>query len=204
MKSSTLKVLVACEESGVVRDAFIKKGHDAMSCDILPTSSLGPHYRGDVRDILEHGWDLMIGHPPCTYLTNAGARWIYDDRYPDRRQKQEEAFEFFMQLWDAPIKSIALENPIGAVSRLFRKPDQIIKPLMFGQGSTKQTCLWLKNLPKLTATDIVEPEYHVSKSGRKWDKWFFESSLISDLEERSKFRSKTFKGVADAMAQQWG
>jgi len=162
-----MKVLVACEFSGIVREAFKAKGHDAWSCDLLPTEIPGQHIQGDVLEILNDGWDMMIAHPPCTYLTVSGARWIKDSRYPNRQNDQNLAVLFFMTLINAPIPQIALENPIGAMSRIYRKPDQIIKPYMFGQGSTKSTCLWLINLPRLKQTNIVEKEIYISRSGRK-------------------------------------
>jgi len=202
-----MKVLVACEYSGPVRDAFIKAGHDAISCDILPSDRTGPHYQGNVLDIIDNGFDLMVAHPPCTYLAVSGCRWLYNkdkSRNEERWENQRKALEFVQLLMDAPIPRICIENPISVISSKIKKPTQIIQPLQFGHGSTKKTCLWLKGLPKLEPTNIVEPEIYISGSGRKWDKWFFESSLISNLEERSKFRSTTFQGIADAMADQWG
>lgn len=198
-----MKVLVACEYSGVVRDAFLTKGHDAMSCDLMDTDSSGPHYKGDVFDIIENGWDLMIAHPPCTFLCTSGARWLDDPRYPNRREDRERAAEFFMKLYHAPIPKVCCENPAGYMTPYFRKPDQYVKPYEYGHPTTKKTGLWLKNLPKLTPTNIVTPEVHITPSGRVWDKWFFESSVLP-LKDRMKFRSKTFKGIAEAMADQWG
>jgi len=188
-----LKVLIACEFSGIVRDAFIKCGCDAMSCDILPTDVIGPHYQGDVRDILNDGWDLMIAHPPCTYLCNGGNNWL--NRRPDLnwRENREVAFGFFMELINAPIEKICVENPIGCISTKYRKPDQIIHPWMFGHDVRKDTCLWLKNLPKLEPTDIVDPPY------RKIDYW----STKRNPDGRS-LKSVTYSGIADAMALQWG
>lgn len=181
-----MKVLVACEYSGTVRDAFIRAGHDAMSCDLLPTDVPGPHYQGDVLDIINDGWDLMIAHPPCTHLAVSGARYFH------RKQKEQgEALNFVRKLMDAPIPRIAVENPISVISSKVRKPDQIIQPWMFGHGETKATCLWLKNLPKLTPTNIVE--------GREQRVW-----LLPPSPDRWKIRSKTFQGIADAMASQWG
>jgi len=181
-----MRVLVACEYSGAVRDAFAAAGHHAMSCDLLPTEKTGLHYRGDVRDVLHDGWDLMICHPPCTHLSVSGARW-----FKDKLPEQAEALDFVRLLLDAPIKRIALENPISIISSRIRKPDQIIQPWQFGHGETKATCLWLKNLPKLTPTDIVEGrEARVHKMPPGPDRW--------------KERSRTFEGVAKAMAAQWG
>ena len=142
-----MKVLVACEFSGIVRDAFKAKGHDAWSCDLLPTEIPGQHIQGDVLDILNDGWDLMIAHPPCTDLCSSGARWFAEKRKDGR---QQESINFFMLLVIAPVEKIAVENPVGIMSTIYRKPDQIIQPWQFGHGETKATCLWLKNLPKLT------------------------------------------------------
>jgi len=181
-----LRVLVACEYSGTVRDSFIRAGHDAMSCDILPTDKEGPHYQGDVFDIINDGFDLMIAHPPCTHLSVSGARW-FKDKMPQQRQ----AIVFFMRLALADIPRIAVENPISVMSSAWRKPDQIIQPWQYGHGETKATCLWLKNLPPLVATNIVE--------GRE--------SKIHKMPpgpDRGKLRSLTYQGIADAMAQQWG
>ena len=178
-----MRVLVACEYSGAVRDAFAAAGHHAMSCDLLPTEKTGLHYRGDV---LHDGWDLMICHPPCTHLSVSGARW-----FKDKLPEQAEALDFVRLLLDAPIERIALENPISIISSRIRKPDQIIQPWQFGHGETKATCLWLKNLPKLTPTDIVEGrEARVHKMPPGPDRW--------------KERSRTFEGIAQAMAAQWG
>jgi len=183
-----MKVLISCEYSGRVRDAFIKLGHDAMSCDLLPTDALGPHYQGDVFDIINDGWDLMIAHPPCTHLAVSGARH-FAAKIADGRQ--QEALEFVQKLLDAPIERIALENPISIISSRIRKPDQIIQPWQFGHGETKSTCLWLKNLPKLVPSDIVdgrEPKVHFMPPGP--NRW--------------KLRSTTYQGIANAMANQWG
>ena len=179
-------MLVACEYSGRGRDAFLAKGHDAMSCDLLPTDSPGPHYQGDVLDVLGDGWDLMIAHPPCTHLAVSGARW-----FKNKQAEQAEALEFVAKLLDADIPRIALENPVSVISSRIRKPDQIIQPWMFGHGETKATCLWLKNLPKLTPTDIVEGrEARIHKMPPSRDRW--------------KLRSETYPGIAQAMADQWG
>lgn len=181
-----MKVLIACEYSGKVRDAFIAMGHDAISCDLLPTDKPGPHYRGDVLDILYDGWDLMIAHPPCTHLAVSGARW-----FNEKRQEQEEALEFVRLLMDAPIQMTAIENPISIISSKIRKPDQIIQPWQFGHDETKATCLWLKGLPPLQPTNIVSGrEARIHKMPPGPDRW--------------KKRSETFQGIADAMAAQWG
>lgn len=199
-----MKVLIACEESGTVRDAFTKLGHDAISCDFQPSRTPGNHYQGDVFDIINDGFDLMIAHPPCTFLTVSGARWLNHPKYPNRKNDRNEAAIFFMKLANANIEKIAIENPIGYMSTYWKKPEQIIRPFQFGDNSTKSTCLWLKNLPLLKATNIIKPEKHITKSGQVYDKWWFETCLISNLEERRKARSKTFQGIADAMAMQWG
>jgi site-specific DNA-cytosine methylase len=180
-----MRVLIACEYSGRVRDAFTAKGHYAMSCDILPSDTEGLHYQGDVLDILEDNWDLMIAHPPCTHLAVSGARW-----FKDKQKEQREAIEFVRKLMDAPIEKIAVENPIGILSTKVRKPDQYIQPWQFGHGETKKTCLWLKNLPKLVPTDIVE-----GREQRIWKSFGGGSG---------KERSLTYQGWADAMADQWG
>jgi hypothetical protein len=181
-----MKVLVACEYSGRVRDAFLARGHEAMSCDLLPTEVAGPHYQGDVRDVLGNGWDLMVCHPPCTHLAVSGARWFHL-----KQEEQAEALEFVRMLLSAPIQRIALENPVSIISSRIRKPDQVIQPWQFGHGEVKATCLWLKNLPKLVPTNVVEGrEPRVHKMAPGPDRW--------------KERSRTFEGVAEAMAAQWG
>jgi site-specific DNA-cytosine methylase len=181
-----MRVLIACEYSGVVRDAFIRAGHEAMSCDLLPTDAPGPHYQGDVFDIINDGWDLMIAHPPCTHLAVSGARW-----FKDKQVEQAQALDFVRQLLDSPIQRIALENPVSIISSRIRKPDQVIQPWQYGHGETKATCLWLKNLPKLQPTDIVE--------GRE-----AKVHRMSPGPNRWKERSRTYQGIANAMAAQWG
>ena len=181
-----MKVLVACEYSGKVRDAFKARGHDAWCCDLLPTDVEGQHIQGDVLDVLDQGWDLMIAHPPCTHLAVSGARW-----FKDKQQEQHEALEFVKALLDAPIDKIALENPISIISSKIRKPDQIVQPWQHGHGETKATCLWLKGLPKLVPTDIVE--------GRK-----ARVHMMPPSKDRWKLRSETYSGIAKAMADQWG
>ena len=187
-----MRVLVACEYSGKVRDAFIAQGHDAISCDILSTESTGPHYQGDVFDIIDQDWDLMIAHPPCTYLTNSGVRWLH--QRPERWGQLKEGAEFFKALLEADIPKIAVENPIMhkyAVDIIGRRQDQIIQPWQFGHGETKATGFWLKGLPKLQPTDIVE--------GREQ-----RVHLLPPSKDRWKLRSTTYQGIADAMALQWG
>lgn len=184
-----MKVLVACEYSGRVRDAFAALGHEAMSCDLLPSdSSSGRHYQGDVRDVLGWGWDLMIAHPPCTDLAVSGARH-FAAKIADGRQ--QASLDFVRLLLDAPIEKIALENPVSIISSKIRKPSQIIQPWQFGHGETKATCLWLKNLPLLVPTDVVDGrENRVHRMPPSADRW--------------KKRSTTFLGIAAAMAAQWG
>jgi len=181
-----VKILVACEYSGRVRDAFIAAGHEAVSCDLLPTEIDGPHYLGQVEDIIGDGWDLMVAHPPCTYLAASGARW-----WSGRRAEQEDALAFVRLLLDAPIDRIALENPIGCISTRIRKPEQIIHPWQFGHGEVKATCLWLKGLPPLVPTNVVDGrEPRVHRMAPSPDRW--------------KERSRTYTGIAAAMAAQWG
>lgn len=185
-----MRILVACESSGTVRDAFIRAGHDAMSCDLLPTDSPGPHYQGDVFDVIDYPWELMIGHPPCTHLSVSGSRHFAAKKLDGR---QQAAVSFFMRLirQSAHIPMVAIENPVCIMSSLYRKPDQIIQPWQFGHGETKATCLWLKGLPLLQPTNIVEGrEARIHRMPPSPDRW--------------KERSKTFQGIADAMAIQWG
>lgn len=180
-------VLVACEFSGIVRDAFIAYWCDAMSCDLLPSETPGPHYQGDVRDVLDYPWDLMIAHPPCTHLSVSGAKHFGEKRMDGR---QQSSVSFFMKLAKADIPRIAIENPVCIMSSLWRKPDQIIQPWMFGHGETKATCLWLKGLPLLTPTNVVE-----GRDGRVWK--------MPPSHDRWKKRSTTYSGIAEAMASQW-
>ncbi len=204
-----MKILIACEFSGVVRDAFRLKGHDAWSCDILPCDADKKyHYQCDIFDVIDKGWDMMIAHPPCTFLSVSGNRWFnpkYAEKYPTRHQDREDAKEFFMALANASIEKICIENAQGIMSTCWRKPDQIIQPYQFGHPFAKRTCLWLKNLPPLMYTGIVEPEYITYKSGKKMPKWYADiGAKKPPPKERMKLRSKTFQGVADAFADQWG
>lgn len=181
------KILIACEFSGITRDAFIARGHDAISCDLEPSERPGPHIQADVLTLLDQAWDMMIAFPPCTYLCRAGARW--SDR-PGFHEKYVAALEFVQDLLDAPIPKIAIENPPGAIGRWIRKADQYIQPWQFGHGETKQTGLWLKSLPKLQPTNIVNgraPRVHYAKPGP----------------QRSRERSRAYPGIATAMAEQW-
>lgn len=183
-----MRVLIACEYSGAVRDQFLGGGHEAMSCDLLPTDVPGPHYQGDVRDVLDYPWDLMIAHPPCTHLSVSGARHFEAKRMDGR---QQSAVSFFMMLAKADIPMIAIENPVCIMSSMWRQPDQVIQPWQFGHGETKATALWLKGLPRLTPTNIVEGrEDRIHRMAPSPDRW--------------KERSKTYPGIAAAMADQWG
>lgn len=195
-----MKILIACEFSGTVRDAFAVQGHDVWSCDILPTDKEGQHIQGDVLEILNQGWDMMIAHPPCTHLAVSGSRY-FAQKIADGRQPA--ALEFVRKLMDAPISKICIENPVSVISSKIKKPDQIIQPYHFGHGEMKTTCLWLKGLPKLTPTKIVEREYIILKDGRKYPKWSYDTFKLPK-EIRWKERSKTFQGIAEAMAEQWG
>lgn len=200
------RILIACEFSGIVREAFAKKGWDAWSCDILPTEIPGQHLQCNVLDILDDGWDMMIAHPPCTYLTVSGNKWMkpeYKERFPNRQKQREEALLFVKALMLAPIKKIAIENPVGIISSYIRKPEQIIQPFQFGDPHAKKTCLWLKGLPNLKPTKLVEPAYYTYKDGRRDPLWHVETIKLNPL-ERMKARSRTFQGIADAMAEQWG
>lgn len=199
-----MKVLVACEYSGRVRDAFLAKGHDAMSCDLLPTESPGPHYEGNVFDIIGDGWDLMVAHPPCTYLSNSGVSWLY--RKPGRWDQMRDGAEFFRDLLRADeiegIPKIAVENPIMhkyAVEIIGGRQDQIVQPWMFGHPESKATCLWLKGLPELVETDNVKDDLDKLSSYERQRIY-----MLSPSAERQKMRSLTYQGIADAMADQWG
>jgi site-specific DNA-cytosine methylase len=194
-----MRVLVACEFSGVVRDAFTARGHYAMSCDLLPSETDGPHYEGDIRDILYDtssggAWDLMIAHPPCTHLAVSGARW-----FKDKQVEQAEALDFIRLLLDAPVPRIALENPVSIISSRIRKPDQIIQPWQFGHPETKATCLWLKGLPHLEPTNDVYFEMKARTIAERSRVHF-----ASPGPDRWKVRSRTYAGIAAAMADQWG
>ena len=192
-----MRVLVACEYSGIVRDAFIRKGHSAWSCDILPTDVPGPHYQCDVREIIDNDWDLMIAHPPCTYLSVSGMHWT--TRGLRDPKLTEDALEFVRFLMDAPIPRIAIENPVSVISSRIRKPDQIIQPWMFGHPETKATCLWLKGLEPLKETNNVKQEMMSLKKSQR-----SRIHYASPGPDRWKLRSTTFQGIADAMAEQWG
>lgn len=200
-------MLVGCERSGVVREAFRKIGHEAYSCDILPSDDNSPyHIQDDLMNHLDNNWDLAIFHPECTFLTVTGNKWFkpeYEGRFPTRKQDRINAIDFFMKLACVNIPRIAIENPIGIMSSLWRKPDQIIQPYQFGHIEAKKTCLWLKNLPKLIPTKIVEPEYTTFKSGKRMPTWYCNAAKLPK-HERMKLRSTTFQGIADAMAEQWG
>jgi hypothetical protein len=196
-----MKILVACEYSGRVRDAFIAQGHQAISCDLLPTEIEGPHIQGNVLDVLDQGWDMMIAHPSCTYLTNSGVQWLHKD--PSRWDKLDEACEFFNRLLDAPIEKICIENPIPhkyAIERLHgRKYSQLIQPYMFGHTETKATCFWLQGLEKLNPTSNLKAETMALPDGQRQ-----RLHWLSPSPTRWKDRSRTYEGIATAMAEQWG
>lgn len=217
-----MKVLIACEESQLVCIAFRKRGHEAYSCDILEPSGCHPewHILGDALKAIEGGrittmdgkthdigrWDLLIAHPPCTYLTLARNKWFkpeFADRFPDRQKQRKEAVDFFMAIANADCDRIAIENPVGIMSSQWRKPDQYIEPYMYGDPEKKKTGLWLKGLPLLKHTNIVEPVIIHCKSGANEPRWHIET-MHFPKEERSRLRSKTFPGIAEAMAEQWG
>ena len=193
-----MRILVACEYSGVVRDAFIRGGHTAMSCDLLPTDAPGPHYQGDVLDIITDGWDMMVAHPPCTHLAVSGMHWT--TRGLRDPKLTEDALAFVHLLLNAPIKKIALENPISIISTRIRKPDQIIQPWWFGHDASKKTCLWLKGLPALTPTDLLEGDNKTRRSNQTPSG----QNRLPPSPDRWKERSKTYQGIAEAMALQWG
>jgi hypothetical protein len=193
---------VACEFSGIVRDAFRALGHDAWSCDLLPTETPGPHIQVDVLQALREGWDLMVAHPPCTYLASMGIWW--NKKRPERWPLTYAARDFVQALWDAPIPKVALENPIGYLNKNWRKPDQIIHPWQHGHEASKPTCLWLRGLPPIMPTAIVDKgEFYVKANGARMAKW---SHITSGTrkEERARIASRTFPGIARAMAEQWG
>lgn len=196
-----MKVLVACEFSGIVRNELTKQGHDAYSCDLIPSETPGKHLQQDVIPILNNGWDMIIAFPPCTDIATCGARW-FPAKIKDGRQ--QKAINFFMTIANANCNKIAIENPQGIMNTKWRPPDQYIQPYEFGDPYSKRTCLWLKGLPKLIPTSIIEQEPRIKyKSGRSLPKWYAESYKLS-ADERQKTRSKTFMGIANAMATQWG
>jgi hypothetical protein len=193
-----MRVLIGCETSGRVRDAFLKAGHDAISCDLLPSDVPGPHYQGDVRDLLAQRWDMAIFHPPCTYLCSSGLHW--NKRRPERAAQTEDALRFVWLLLGLDIPRIALENPIGCISSRIRPPDQIIQPWQFGHPESKATCLWLKGLPLLRPTDVL-----VKAPGGRWDNQTASGqNKLPPSKDRWKIRSQTYQGIADAFATQWG
>ena len=204
-----MNVLIACEESQAVCIAFRKLGFNAYSCDLKKCSGGHPewHLQMDVFEAIKlMHWDLMIAHPPCTFLSISGNRWMNDPvHYPNRARDREEAIKFFLALANADIEHIAIENPIGVMSRVYKKPNQIIQPYQFGDEAQKTTCLWLKNLPPLVPTKIVSPgEFITTKGGRKQPKWYYDALWAKTQEERRTLRSKTFPGIAEDMANQWG
>ena len=202
-----MRFLIACEESQEVCKAFRALGHEAYSCDIEPCSGGHPewHLQCNALEIIKMRWDLIIAHPPCTYLTNAGNKWFkpeYQERFPDRENQREAAVSFFMAFWNADCPRVAIENPQGIMSSRFRKPDQYIEPYMFGDAEKKKTGLWLRGLPALTPTEVVEPVIIECESGAREPRWHMETMHLPP-KERSKARSKTFPGIAKAMAEQW-
>lgn len=202
-----MRVLVSCEYSGIVRDAFRAKGHDAISCDLLPTERDGPHYQGDVFDIINDGFDLMVAHPPCTYLSVSGLHW--NKRNPDRAKKTEDGLLFVQALMDAPIEKICIENPVSCISSRIRRPDQIIQPYEFGHDASKKTCLWLKNLPNLKIDSTQRYPGRIVKTERgDKERWSNQTdsgqNRLGPSEDRWKVRSETYEGIAKAMAEQWG
>jgi len=196
-----MRILIACEYSGTVRDAFIRAGHDAMSCDLLPTDVPGLHYQGNVMDVIGDGFDLMIAHPPCTYLSVSGMHWT--TRGLRDPQLTIDALAFVQLLMDAPISRIAIENPVSIISSRIRKPDQIIQPWMFGHDASKKTCLWLKGLPMLTPTRTIAPRM-VNCKPRYGNQTDSGQNRLAPSADRWKIRSETYLGIADAMANQWG
>ena len=195
-----MRVLIACEYSGRVRDAFIAAGHDVMSCDLLPTDKPGPHYHGDVFNVIDDGFDLMIAHPPCTYLTTTANRAFIDN--PDRWQRRVDAMIFVRELMNASIDKICIENPVGVIGTHIRKADQYIQPYEYGHPETKKTGLWLKNLPVLTPTNIVEPTFITCK-GKRYSPTHYKNSSTNNP-SAAKLRATTYQGWAEAMAAQWG
>jgi hypothetical protein len=205
-----MMILIACEFSGIVRDAFAARGHDAWSCDLVDTERPGNHITGDVLDVLGDKWDMMIAHPPCTFLCVTANRWMaekYRARFPTRVQDRKDAIEFFMRLVNAPIPKIAIENPVGVMSSHYRRPDQYVQPFWFGHPESKKTGLWLKNLPLLIPTQMVEPEYIIGKDGNRYSRTHYVTKGSSNKffgQDREIVRSITYQGFAEAMAAQWG
>ena len=200
-------ILIACEESQTIATAFRERGFEAFSCDLLDCSGGHPEYhiKGDVLPLLLEPWDLVIAHPPCTYLTVTGIKWYnpkYNENVEERIKARQKAIDFFMCFVNAPCEKIAIENPVGIMSTLYRKPDQIIQPYNFGDPVSKKTCLWLKGLPKLIPTKHVEPTFIMFKSGKRLDKWYADIFNLPP-EKRARVRSKTFQGIADAIVDQW-
>jgi len=189
-----MNILIACEYSGTVRDAFARQGHNAVSCDLLPSESGGHHIIGDVRDLLDGKWDMLIAFPPCTHLSVSGARWFPEKRADGR---QQAGIDFFMDMVNADIDRIAVENPVGIMSSHYRKPNQIIQPWMFGEDASKKTCLWLKNIPLLEPTDLLVKDIYSNQTPSGQNK-------LGPSPDRAMVRSKTYEGIADAMADQWG
>lgn len=200
-KGNIMKILIACEFSGIVRDAFIAKGHDAVSCDLLPTERPGPHIQDDVLKHLDDGWDMMIAHPPCTYLSSMSIWWNH--KRPERWALTYDGMDFVKKLWMKDIQKVVIENPIGFLNRNWKKPTQIIHPWQFGQEFSKPTCLWIKGLPSLVPTKIVgKGEFYIKANGSRMAKW--SHKISGSNKERAKNASRTFQGIANAMAELWG
>lgn len=193
-----MKVLVACEFSGVVRDAFAARGHDSWSCDLLPSDRPGQHIQGDVLEVLGDGWDLLVAFPPCTYLCSSGLHW--NKRRPERAAMTEQALDFVRALLEAPVPRIALENPIGCISSRIRRPDQVVQPWQFGEDASKATCLWLVGLPPLRPTDVLPG----GRKARRANQTASGQNKLAPSPDRWKLRSQTYRGIAEAMAEQWG
>lgn len=201
-----MKVACICEVSGTVRDAFLAAGHDTISCDIEPTDKPGPHIQGDCRQYNWSGYDLVIAFPPCTYLTVSGNKWMkqeFADRFPGRKEQRIEAINFFLWIAQLPVKRLCIENPVGIMSTAWRPPDQYIQPWQYGHPDSKKTGLWLKNLPALIPTKIVNPEWYITKKGKRMSQVDVNTGKLKG-KDRQKARSKTYQGIAGAMAAQWG
>ena len=198
-----MRILVACEESGVVTKEFRDRGHEAYSCDVLPTSGELPfyHLQQDVLPLLEEEWDMIVAFPPCTHLCVSGARWFKEKREDGR---QQAGIDFFMAFANAKAERVVIENPVGIMSTQWRKPTQIVRPYEYGDNSTKSTCLWLRGVEPLVPTDVIPTTRHTTKSGKSYDQWWWDTCMIGDLKKRAEARSKTFPGIAKAMAEQWG
>lgn len=199
-----MRILIGCEESGVLRRLFRESGHDAYSCDLIDSRDNSEfHLKCDLLSVLDQEWDMIIAHPPCTFVTNTAARWLYDSRYPTRQQDALDSIKFIDTIWNAPIQKKCVENPIGMLSTKWKKPTQIVQPFHFGDDASKATCLWLDNLPKLIPTNIVDVTYITTTTGKRFSKWYWDTSCLP-LKDRARVRSETFLGIGRAMVNQWG